>query len=145
MSEDLATLLRSSGHKVTEPRRIVWDVLQQADSHLTAEEITSSAQLTAAGINRASVYRSLTLFADLGVARESILGPDDSSRWEVAHPDEHFHLICSHCGNVDHHVGDLVEQIRTHLGGDHNFTAQHVELSVTGLCHDCAHETGATH
>ncbi len=137
MSDDLATLLRSTGHKVTEPRRAVWEVLEQSRGHLTAEEIMSRAKLAAVRINRASVYRSLTLFAEIGIARESNLGTDEASRWEVAHPDEHFHLICASCGGVDHHVGNLVEQIRTHLDADHHVKASQIELAVTGLCGDC--------
>ena len=138
---DLQTLIRASGHKVTGPRLVVWDVLESSEGHLSADEITTRARASTTAINRASVYRTLSLFAEIGIARESNLGTDEAARWEVAHPDEHFHLICSSCGRVDHHIGDLVEQIRTHLGEDHHFVVSQIELSVTGLCHDCQQQT----
>ena len=83
------------------------------------------------------MYRSLGLFADLGLARESRLGQDNAARWERAHPDEHFHLVCTVCGRVVHHEGDLVEQVREHLAEGHRFEAETVDLVVTGRCGDC--------
>jgi Fur family ferric uptake transcriptional regulator len=137
---DLNALLRTHGHRATGPRRAVWDALASSDSHLTAEEVTSRVHNLDAGADRASVYRSLVLFADLGIARETSLGADaHATRWEVAHPDDHFHLICRKCGAVEHHAGDLVDQVRVHLAGDeHGFTAETIDLSVTGTCRRCA-------
>lgn len=135
---ELASVLRGSGHRVTGPRRVVWEVLRSARRHLTAEEVARRAQATDPAINRSSVYRSLGLFSDLGIVRESTLGPGAASHWEVAHPDEQFHLRCTVCGRVQHHSGDLVAQISTHLASNHGFEAQHVELVVAGRCSDCA-------
>jgi Fur family transcriptional regulator, ferric uptake regulator len=134
---ELERVLREHGHRVTRPRRAVWAVLRDADAHLTVEEIAS--QLTESGedVDVASVYRTLSLLAELDLARTSRLGDGDAGRWEIAHPDEHFHLVCEECGAVDHHVGSLVAQIREHLGGDHGFEAHEVELVVSGRCARC--------
>ncbi len=134
---DLGAFLRQRGHRLTNPRRLVWDVLGAARGHLTAEQIATRVGRRDSRINLASIYRSLTLFAELGLARESILGTDGAGRWEVAHPDDEFHLICGRCGDVQHHGGDLVEQVRSHLGNYHAFKAATIELSVTGLCSSC--------
>lgn len=135
---DIAELLRERGHRVTRPRRAVWDVLRRAAGHLTADEIAQRVEAQEPGVNLASVYRSLALFSDLALARESRLGDAEASRWEVAHPDEHFHLVCRRCGNVDHHVGTLVADVREHLHRGHGFAAEAIELTVTGICAACA-------
>ena len=134
-SIDLRTSLSEHGHKLTNQRAEVWDVLRQAPGHLTAEEVAAD---TSSGVNLASVYRALGLFTDIGIARESKLGSDDAARWEVAHPDDEFHLVCRACDRVEHHGGDLVKQIRDHLGDSHGFEAFAIELSVSGLCSRCA-------
>lgn len=134
---ELSSVLRGSGHRVTGPRRVVWDVLCNARRHLTAEEVAERARASDPAINRSSVYRSLGLFSDLGIARESTLGPGAASHWEVAHPDDQFHLRCTVCGRVQHHTGDLVGRISRHLADNHGFEAQHVELVVAGTCADC--------
>lgn len=135
--DDLAAALRAAGHRVTRPRLAVWQVLADADDHLTVEEVAARVESEAPGVNLASVYRSLATFADLGVARESRLGDEDAGRWELAHPDEHFHLVCEHCGAIDHHVGTLVQQVRDHLREGHGFEPREVDLTVTGTCAAC--------
>lgn len=135
---ELTSVLRGSGHRVTGPRRVVWDVLCSARRHLTAEEVAERARATDSAINRSSVYRSLGLFSELGIARESTLGPGSASHWEVAHPDDQFHLRCTVCGRVQHHTGDLVSEISGHLSTQHDFEAQHIELVVAGRCSDCS-------
>jgi Fur family ferric uptake transcriptional regulator len=135
---DLSSLLRERGHRVTPPRRLVWSVLQSADAHLTAEAIAARVSEMDPSVNLSSIYRSLALFADLDLVRESSFDSDGASRWEIAHPDDHFHLVCRNCGRVEHHVGDQVEQIRRHLGSGHGFKVESVDLLVSGLCADCS-------
>ncbi len=134
---DLGDRLRAGGHRLTNARQHVWDALGAAGGHLTADQVADRVWAIDSGINLASIYRSLALFAELGLARESSIGGDAAARWEVAHPDDEFHLICSECGRVQHHGGDLVEQVRRHLGTDHGFVATTVELAVSGRCADC--------
>lgn len=135
---DLGDYLRQHGHRLTNPRRRVWEALRRAGGHLTAEQVAELVQERDPRVNLASVYRSLTLFAEIGLARESNLGTDGPARWEMAHPDDQFHLVCEVCGSVQHHGGDLVDQVREHLGVDHGFEATAIELSVTGRCASCS-------
>lgn len=140
----LSRQLRERGFRVTRPRQAVWHALTEADGHLTAEEVAARVTERHPGVNLASVYRSLALFARLDLVRESRLGDEDVTRWELAHPDEHFHLICERCGRVDHHAGDLVARIVEHLRSGHDFSPTAVELSVVGRCAACA-GNGADH
>ena len=135
---ELAGALRRAGHRLTTPRRAVWDVLHRAGNHLTAEDITAQVQDDDPGINVSSVYRTLGLLTELGLVRESNLGPTSASHWELAHPDEEFHLRCAVCHGVEHHGGDLVDQVKAHLGSEHGFRATGVELVVTGICSRCS-------
>ena len=134
---EIGTLLRERGQRLTEPRRLVWEVLWSANRHLTAQQIADRVQEADPGINVSSVYRSLSLFAELDLIRESHLGVDGASRWELAHPDDHFHLVCERCGEVEHHAGEIVQRVRSHLAGDHGFLASSVELVATGVCTSC--------
>lgn len=140
LERELAGLLRDRGNRLTEPRLRVWEVLNRAGGHLTVEEIVGEVHKADPTINTSSVYRTLALFADLDLVRESSLGPDEGARWELGHPDDHFHLVCKVCGEVDHHEGDLVEQIRSHLESGHGFEAGEIDLVVTGTCARCAAE-----
>ena len=134
----ITSLLRSNGHRMTEPRRLVWEVLSAADRHLTATQIAERVRSSNPNVNLSSVYRSLSLFADLELIRESNLGIDGASRWEPAHPDDHFHLVCEQCGEVTHHGGEVVESTRGHLRSSHGFEVNSIDLVATGTCSDCS-------
>jgi Fe2+ or Zn2+ uptake regulation protein len=137
-TDQMIDTLRGAGHRVTRPRRAVWAALRDAGGHLTVEEIAERVQRREPGVNVASVYRILGVFEELDMVRESRLGDEEAGRWEIAHPDEHFHLVCEECGKIDHHVGTLVEQVRAHLADGHGFEPREVELIVTGTCASCS-------
>ena len=139
---DVGHRLRNEGYRLTPQRQLVWEVLRTTEHHLTAEDIHAAVSKTVPEFNVASVYRTLTLLADLGLAHEVRLG-ESRGYWEVAHPDDAFHLVCRVCGKVTHHHGDLVEQVRSHLTGGHGFTVEDVDLVVHGVCEDCAATTVA--
>lgn len=142
-ADRLTAVLHGAGYRVTAPRQVVWEVLADAAGHLTADEIAARVQQRRPGVNLASIYRALALLEELDLARESRLGESDAARWELAHPDEHFHLVCRACGAVEHHAGPAVGEIRSHLHHSHGFEAESVELVVTGRCPSCARDGGA--
>ncbi|MFA9443975.1 Fur family transcriptional regulator [Egicoccus sp. AB-alg6-2] len=137
MDAELDRTLRDHGHRVTQPRRAVWRALRAGHGHRTADELAASIAAGGDEVDTASLYRTLALFEELGLARVTRLGDRDAGRWELAHPDEHFHLVCRVCGDVDHHVGTLVAEIRRHLADGHGFAVEQVELVVNGRCATC--------
>lgn len=126
--------LRDAGHRVTDSRRAVHAALVEADGHLVPEQVVAHGAGT---VNLATVYRVLSLFEDLGLARSTRLGADSGASWELAHPDDHVHLVCDRCGDVDHHLGDAVSRLRGHLLDGHGFAAAEVDLVVRGTCATC--------
>lgn len=130
----LAIALRDNGHRVTAPRRAVHDVLASSPGHLTAEQVASRVH---GSISLATVYRALAVLQEVGVARSVRLGDDGSASWELSHSDEHAHLVCTSCGDVDHHVGSAVAHLRAHLRDEHGFAASEVDLLVSGTCAAC--------
>jgi Fur family ferric uptake transcriptional regulator len=139
-TSELGAALRAGGHRLTEPRRAVWAALagsSDGPAHLTVDEVVDRTGRLGSAVDRATAYRVLALLDELGLVRATQLGSGDAVRWERAHPDEHFHLRCTSCGMVDHHIGTLVEAVREHLAGGHGFEAETVELTVHGRCAAC--------
>lgn len=114
----------------------MWTVLREADRHLSAQEIAERVSRLDPGVNVSSVYRTLALFAEIDLVRESRLG-DDASTWEIAHVDSVIHLVCTACGTVRHHDASLVETLRGQLSEQAGFTANEIDVRVTGRCGDC--------
>jgi Fur family ferric uptake transcriptional regulator len=134
---DVAHCLRTQGYRLTPQRQLVWDALRRATSHLTAEEIHEEVSKTVPDFNVASVYRTLTLLEELRLVKSMHLG-DGKGHWELAHPDDEFHLVCRICSRVIHHPSELVQQAREHLRIHHGFVAERIDLVVHGICADCA-------
>ena len=137
----LVATLRDAGHRLTDARRAVWAALASddphGDGHLSVDEVVERTQAHGDGVDRATAYRVLGLLEELGLVRASQLDTGAPVQWERAHPDEHFHLRCSVCGDVEHHVGTLVATVREHLDAGHGFRADTVELTVHGRCARC--------
>lgn len=116
---------------------MVWAVLSDVDGHLSAPEIAERVHERDPGVNVSSVYRTLTLFEELGLVRESRLA-DGASTWETAHDDAVIHLVCARCGAVRHHDAALVEDLRRQLVESAAFRTDTIDVRVSGRCGDCA-------
>lgn len=136
MGVDITDRLRAAGYRLTTPRQAVLAVLAESARHLPAEEIHELAVAYASDVNLASVYRTLTLLDELGLASEVRLG-DGRGYWELAHDEGAYHLHCTRCRRVRHHAGDAIERIRSHLADHHGFESEAVDLVVHGRCADC--------
>jgi len=135
---DLEITLRAHGCRVTRARKMVWDVLASADEHLSASTITARVHAIDPSISESSVYRTLTVLAELGLVRESRL--DESATWEPFHDDSAIHLVCSACGAVVHHDTELVRQLRRALERDVDFEPEEIDVRVAGRCAECTPE-----
>lgn len=134
---DLPTVLHPHDLRVTRPRQGVWDVLQGVDRHLSAAEIADQVRNQDPGVNVSSVYRTLTLFGELGIVRESNLGDGSGSQWELTHADTVIHIVCNSCNNVEHHTAEVIEDLRRHLVSA-GFEPAEIDVRVTGRCPKCS-------
>ena len=135
---DIEEALRTHGHRVTGPRRAVWEVLEGTDVHLSAQQIAERVGAIDPTINRSSVYRALTLFDELGLVRESRLaGEQQIATWEITHGDGVIHLVCRSCGAVEHRQTELIDRLRHSLGADGRFDPEGIDVRVTGRCRAC--------
>ncbi len=110
-------------------------MLVAADEHLSAQGILDRIDGGDAPINESSVYRTLSLFAELGLVRESRL--DETATWELFHDDAAIHLVCARCGHVIHHDTDLVHELRRSLEGRGDFVPAEIDVRVVGRCDSC--------
>ena len=90
--------IAAKGLKSTRQRDIVLDVFLTSDRHLSTEELYLKVRSKNPTIGYATVYRTLKLFAECGIAREIHFG-DGQSRYEpVVAGGNHAHMVCTPCG-----------------------------------------------
>ncbi len=127
--------LRTHGERVTAPRRAVLDALAGADA-LTADDVV--ARVSDAGIHRATVYRTLDLLADRGVAARRLV-PDGASRYHLAATapgHEHLHAHCRVCGAVVSVPSDVLAPAVASVAAS-GFDLDPAHSTLTGRCANC--------
>lgn len=134
MHPTLLERLQGRGYRLTAQRRVVAQVLEGDNVHLTADEVLARAEDLLPEISRATVYSTLQQFAELGEIRELNLGR--SKRYDPNVAPAHHHLVCTGCGevfDVAHGVAapDLGEAER------HGMVVQAAEIVYQGTCTDC--------
>lgn len=134
--EKVLALLRAGGGRVTSSRRILLEVLFDADGHMTAEELAQAVQARAPDIHLSTVYRNLEELQRLGVVLHSHLGHGPATYQLAANA--HAHFICEECGAIVEApvqlFGGLARSVKTNLG----FVIDPRHFAILGKCSGCA-------
>lgn len=132
------------GLRSTEQRRIVTELFFASDGHLSIEDLLDQVRVEEPGIGYATVYRTLKLLKESGLAFERHFG-DGVSRYEVAWEDEHHdHLICIDCQRIVEFEDEGIEARQREIAAKHGFTLVRHKLELYGRCPDCQAEESST-
>ncbi len=119
MPETIISKCERSGLRMTEQRRVIAAVLEDANDHPDVEELYARASAVDARISIATVYRTVKLFEEAGILDKHEFG-DGRARYESADRDHHDHLIDMNSGKViefiDPEIEALQEKIAQKLG-----------------------------
>ncbi|MBA3825622.1 MAG: transcriptional repressor [Ktedonobacterales bacterium] len=136
-------LLVTRGLRVTPQRLLVVQTINEADHHLTAEEISTRIREHFPAIHQGTVYRTLESLREAGLISESHLG-DRSAVYELIGTQTHHHLVCDHCGNITEIDDAPLERLRAELAAQNGFRARTEHIAIFGLCQHCATVLGHT-
>lgn len=130
--------LAKQGLKSTRQREIILDAFLSSPSHLSIEELYLKLRRQHPNIGYATVYRTLKLFAECGIAEERHFG-DGQTRYESCGAEEHHdHLICTECGAIIEFEDSRIEKLQEEVAREHGFTIASHRLELYGLCAKCA-------
>ena len=133
--------LAQKGLKSTRQRDIILDEFLKAGSHhLSTEELYLKLRRKHPTIGYATVYRTLKLFAECGIAAECHFS-NRETRYEASSGEEHHdHLICTECGAIIEFEDSRIEQLQERVAGEHGFQIVSHRLELFGLCAKCANK-----
>lgn len=121
----------------TQQRLAVAEVLCYAVDHLSAEEVAKRVAKKSGPVGTATVYRTLDLLVQSGLAREHDFGEGFKRYEPVAGGQAHEHCICSSCGRVMEFSNDRLERMIALLAEEVAFRPHHHRLEIYGVCRDC--------
>lgn len=119
MTDTIAERCAAKGLRMTEQRRTIADVLDNATDHPDVEDLYARASARDPNISIATVYRTVKLFEEAGILERVDFG-DGRARYEDAEREHHDHLIDLNSGEViefvDPDIEALQEKIAEKLG-----------------------------
>ncbi len=135
--EPLLTALDDAGYRVTVPRRTVTELIADRSGHFTAADLVEDARSRRLGIGRATIFRALDLFVELGLVERLDL-PSGEHAYVPCEPVHHHHLICSRCGRTEEVDDPRIERITRSIGRRTGYRIERHRLELFGLCPACA-------
>jgi Fe2+ or Zn2+ uptake regulation protein len=113
----------------------VLQVIRDAESHLTANEVFVNAKQLLPSISFATVYNSLRYLKDAGHIAEIQFG-NGASRFDRM-TSRHDHAICTKCGKLADIEMDHPAELVSLAAKYSNFKPESLEFTLRGLCPDC--------
>jgi Fur family ferric uptake transcriptional regulator len=136
---NLLAELSRRGIRLTRQRRILVETIQNASRHLDAETLWRQARARDAGINLATVYRTLGLLKKFGLVDELDLMHLEGEKhyYEVSRAVAHLHLACFACGRIEEYQTEAFERLRQQVEQACGFSIKTGRLEFGGLCRSC--------
>jgi len=124
--------------KVTKERSAILRAFMEAERHVTAEELYRMMKEKHSSIGLATIYRTLNLFCECGLAEQRQFG-DGHARYELTYNvNHHDHLVCTQCKKIIEFENMDIEKLQEKVAKAHRFTIYSHKLELYGLCSDCA-------
>ncbi|MBN2257177.1 MAG: transcriptional repressor [Anaerolineaceae bacterium] len=134
---DLTTSIRSQGRKLTQARKLVFEILEQSREHLDAETIFERARQKNNRIGLATVYRTLALLKEMGLVNEHQFGQDHGHFETVQNNQPHYHFSCIKCGRVMECRYPQVLNLARDLCEKEGLQVLDVAIHLSGYCAQC--------
>lgn len=121
--------------QLTRQRAAVLQVIQEAEKHLTAQEVYDRVRGLLPGIAYATVYNALAYLNDADYVQAVHLG--SGATLYDRNLERHDHLVCRNCGKVLDYRFPGLDRALEEVNRDTGFQAQKAELVFVGLCPEC--------
>ena len=122
--------LRKAGLKVTQPRKRILELLDEAgNKHVTADDIYRVLIQAGEDIGLATVYRVLNQFEAAGlVVKHNFEG--GQAYYELDSGDHHDHMVCVETGKVIEFSNAKIEKLQADIASEHGYDIEDHSLVI---------------
>jgi Fur family ferric uptake transcriptional regulator len=128
----LADHLGKHGLKQTRQRDAILDAFLASEGHMTSEELYERVRQEHPEVGAATIYRTLKLFCDAGIARAHAFR-DGVTLYERA-GEHHDHLICTQCGEIIEFESDVIAREQERIAERYGFALARRRHILYGIC-----------
>jgi Fur family ferric uptake transcriptional regulator len=134
----LGAHIAQHGLKHSRQRERIAQTFLSMGGHVSVEEVVARVRREDPRISVATVYRTMKLLAECGVAVPRQFGGDGQTRYEAATGRPHHdHLICTSCGEIVEFANERIESLQETVARRHGFEVQSHRLELYGRCARC--------
>lgn len=133
---ELSGLLHRRGQRSTPQRHVILRELRRRAHHVTVDEIRGAVRDQLPGTSTPTVYATLELLVELGLARRIDTGL--GAALYDARTEPHQHMVCRVCGGVEDLDFELDAAPLLSAAEATGFRADSAELVISGRCAECA-------
>ena len=134
---------RRRGVRWTNQRQIIVEIFIASNDHVTAEELHHRVRSIDASVSAATVYRTINLLVEIGVAHKRHFSSGSASFESALTKNHHDHLVCMSCGVITEFVHEPLEIQQNEVAQAHGFQLLHHRMELYGMCRNCT-ARGAT-
>ena len=130
--------MADAARRSTRQRAAIAELLRDAESFLTAQEIHERLRGAGAKVGLTTVYRTLQLLAETGDVDVLHAAGTEAVYRSCEASQHHHHLVCRHCRRSVEVESDELEAWAHNVATRHGFRAPSHTLEIFGICADCA-------
>jgi len=135
--ESFKRYLKKRGLKWTWQREAIVSLFFAKDVHVSTEELYYEIRKESPKVGYSTVYRTLRLLVEAGLALESRFG-DGVVLFEQSHKGKHHdHLICLKCGKIIEFENSKIEEMQKEIAAAKGFQMESHKLEIYGYCREC--------
>jgi len=135
--------LRRAGYRLTEPRRAVAELIGGRRGPFTAADLVAEARSHRPGVGRATIFRSLDLFATLNLVERVDL-PNAGHAYLACEPAHHHHVICVRCGRSTEVEDCGMAEVAAEVARRSGYRVASHRLELFGTCPRCLRDAAVS-
>ena len=139
--EGIAHRFRAHGHKLTQPRRAILNVLLGSRTPLSPAEIQEQGQAFCGDLGLVTVYRTLEIMEVMELVRPVHLA-DGCHGYALCTPGHTHHVVCDRCQAVVEVVGCDLANFLSRVAEGTGYAITGHWLEIAGLCPQCQQKQG---
>jgi len=129
--------LKRVGLKHTEQRDTILRTFLETREHLSTDELHRLVKKKDARIGFTTVYRTLKLLAECGLASE-VAFHDGIARFEHQYNRRsHHHMVCTECGSSVEFFTPEITRLEQEIGRKHHYMTTRHTFQIYGICEEC--------
>jgi len=133
--------LRRVGLKQTAQRDAILRTFLDTREHLSTDELYRIVKKKDESIGFTTVYRTLKLLAECGLASEVAFN-DGITRYEAQYNRRnHHHMVCTECGSSVEFFSPEIEQVEREIGRKNRYVTTRHSFQIYGVCETCQKST----